>query len=77
MGGKLDLVRTFKVCIDGSTFFLKVVKCLFRPSLWCFQSSLLCFCWCSFEDDFLRFLVGVTYEDLVPLCLVTLPPNLS
>jgi hypothetical protein len=37
MGGKLDLVRTFKVCIDGSTFFLKVVKCLFRPSLWCFS----------------------------------------
>jgi hypothetical protein len=33
-------------------------------------------CW-SFEDDFLVFLVGVTYEDLVPLWLVTLPPNLS
>jgi hypothetical protein len=31
----------------------------------------------SFEDDFLGFLVGVTYEDLVPLGLVTLPPNLS
>jgi hypothetical protein len=31
----------------------------------------------EFEDNFLRFLVGVTYEDLVPLWLVTLPPNLS
>jgi hypothetical protein len=35
------------------------------------------FCWRSFEDDFLGFLVGVTYENLVPLWLVTLPPNLS
>jgi hypothetical protein len=34
-------------------------------------------CWRSFEDDFLGFLVGVTYEDLVPLWLVTLSPNLS
>jgi hypothetical protein len=34
-------------------------------------------CWQSFEDDFLGFLVGVTYEDLVPLLLVTLPPNVS
>jgi hypothetical protein len=34
MGGKLDLVRTFMVCIDGSTLFLKVVKCLLRPSWW-------------------------------------------
>jgi hypothetical protein len=42
-----------------------------------FRSSLVCFCWRSFQDDFLRFLVGVTYEDLVPLWLVTLPPNLS
>jgi hypothetical protein len=69
MGGKLDLVRTFMVCIDGSTLFLKVVKCFSHPSL-------LCFCWRSFEDDFLGFLVGVTYEDLVPLWLVTLLPNL-
>jgi hypothetical protein len=37
MGGKLDLVRTFMVCIDGSTLFLKVVKCLFRHSLWRFS----------------------------------------
>jgi hypothetical protein len=34
-------------------------------------------CWRSFEDDFLGFLVGVTYEDLVPLWLETFPPNLS
>jgi hypothetical protein len=33
-------------------------------------------CWRCFEDDFLVFLVGVTYEDLVPPWLVTLPPNL-
>jgi hypothetical protein len=33
-------------------------------------------CWWSFEDDFLGFLVGITYEDLVPLWMVTLPPNL-
>jgi thiamine pyrophosphokinase len=41
MGGKLDLVRTFMVCIDGSTLFLKVVK--FFPVLLCgdFRSSLL------------------------------------
>jgi hypothetical protein len=30
-------------------------------------------CWRSFENDFLGFLVDVTYEDLVPLWLVTLP----
>jgi hypothetical protein len=35
MGGKLDLVRTFMVCIDGSALFLKVEKCFSRPSLWC------------------------------------------
>jgi hypothetical protein len=34
-------------------------------------------CWWFFEKDFLGFLVGVTYEVLVPLWLVTLPPNLS
>jgi hypothetical protein len=41
MGGKLDLVRTFMVCIDGSALFLKVVKCF--PVLLCvdFRSSLL------------------------------------
>jgi hypothetical protein len=30
----------------------------------------------EFDDDFLGILLGVTYEDLVPLWLVTLPPNL-
>jgi hypothetical protein len=34
-------------------------------------------CWWCFENDFLGFLVGVMYEVLVPLWLVTLPPNLS
>jgi predicted neuraminidase len=34
MGGKLDLVRTFLVCIDDSAWFLKVVCCFSRPSLW-------------------------------------------
>jgi hypothetical protein len=33
-------------------------------------------CWRCFEDDFLGSLVGVTYGDLVPLWLVTLPTNL-
>jgi hypothetical protein len=33
-------------------------------------------CWRCFDDDFLGVLVGVTYEDLAPLWLVTLPPNL-
>jgi hypothetical protein len=33
MGGKLDVVQTFMVCIDGSTWLLKVVKCFSRPSL--------------------------------------------
>jgi hypothetical protein len=32
--------------------------------------------WRCFVDDFLVFLVDVTYEVLVPLWLVTLPPNL-
>jgi thiamine pyrophosphokinase len=41
LGGKLDLLRTFMVCIDGSALFLKVVKCF--PVFLCgdFQSSLL------------------------------------
>jgi hypothetical protein len=34
MGGKLDLVRTFMVCIDGLALFLKVVKCFSCVSLW-------------------------------------------
>jgi hypothetical protein len=59
------------VCIDGSALFLKVVF----PSFLVLIFGALCW-WC-FEDDFLGSLVGVTYEDFVPLWLVTLPPNLS
>jgi hypothetical protein len=70
LGGKLDLVRTFMVCIDGSALFLKVVF----PSF--FVVIFGAPCWQYFENDFLGSLVGVTYEDLVPLWLVTFFPNL-
>jgi hypothetical protein len=70
LGGKLDLVRTFMVCIDGSALFLKVVSPL------SFVLTFGALCRRCFEDDFLEFVVGVTYEDLVPLWLVTLPLNL-
>jgi hypothetical protein len=70
LGGKLDLVRTFMVCIDGSVLFLKVV---FPSFLGLIFGAL---CWRCFEDDFLGSMVGVMYEDLVPLWLVTLLPNL-
>jgi hypothetical protein len=59
LGGKLDLVRTFMLCIDGSPLFLKVVF----PSFLVLIFRALC--WRCFEDDFLGSLVGVTYEDLV------------
>jgi hypothetical protein len=71
LGGKLDLVRTFMVWIDGPTLFLKVVF----PSFFVLIFGALG--WRCSEDDFLGSLVGVTYEDLVPLWLVTLPQNLS
>jgi hypothetical protein len=58
------------VCIDGSALFLKVV---FPLSFVLIFGALR---WRCIEDDFLGFLVGVTYEVLVPLWLVTLPPNL-
>jgi Na+/proline symporter len=58
------------VCIDGSALFLKVVF----PSFFVVIFGALC--WRRFENDFLGFLVGVTYEDLVPLWLVTLPQNI-
>jgi hypothetical protein len=48
---------------------------VFFPSFFVVIFGVLC--WRCFEDDFLVLLVGVTYEDLVPLWLVTLPPNLS
>jgi hypothetical protein len=49
------------VCIDGSALFLKVV---FPLSFVLIFGAL---CWRCFENDFLGSLVGVTYEDLVPL----------
>jgi hypothetical protein len=69
-GCKLDLVQTIMVCIDGSALFLKLVFLSF------FVVIFGALCSRCFENDFLGFLVGVTYEDLVPLWLVTLPPNL-
>jgi hypothetical protein len=71
LGSKLDLVRTFMVCIDGSALFIKVVFPL------CFVLIFGALCWRCFEDNFLGYFVGVTYDDLVPLWLVTFPPNLS
>jgi hypothetical protein len=67
----MTLYEPFMVCIDGSALFLKVVF----PSFFVLIFGALC--WRCFEDDFLGSLVGVTLEDLVPLWLVTLPPNLS
>jgi hypothetical protein len=70
LGGKIDLVRTF----HGMYRWFGVVPQGGFP-----LSFVLIFralCWRCFEDDFLRFLVGVMYEVLVPLSLVTLPPNL-
>jgi hypothetical protein len=64
------------VCIDDSAWFLKVVCCFSRPSLWCFSEPFVVIFVAEFDDDFLGILLGVTYEDLVPLWLVTLPPNL-
>jgi hypothetical protein len=49
----------------GEIFFPSFFVLIFGALSW----------WC-FEDDFLGSLVGVTYEDLVPLWLVILPPNL-
>jgi hypothetical protein len=48
---------------------------VFLPSLFVLIFGVLS--WRSFENDFSGFLVGVTYQDLVPLWLVILPPNLS
>jgi hypothetical protein len=65
------LYEHFMVCIDGSALFLKVVF----PSSFVLIFGALC--WRCFENDFLGFSVGVNYVVLVPLWLVTLPPNLS
>jgi hypothetical protein len=66
-----DMYRWFGVVPQGGEVFFLILLC------GDFRSSLLRFSWRSFEYNFLGFLVGVTYEDLVPLWLVTLPPNLS
>jgi hypothetical protein len=46
----------------GEVFFPSFFVVIFGP-----------LCWRSFEDEFLGFLVSVTYEDPVPLWLVTCP----
>jgi hypothetical protein len=67
LGGKLDLVRTF----HGMYRWFGVVHHGGFPVSFVLIFGALC--WRCFEDDFLGFLVGVTYEVLVPLWLVTLP----
>jgi hypothetical protein len=44
--------------------------------LWLFTELFVVLSWRSFEDDFLGISLDDMYEDLVPLWLVTLPPNL-
>jgi hypothetical protein len=60
------MYRWFSFVSQGGEVFFPSFVVIFRA-----------LCWRSFEDDFLGVLVGVTYEDLVPLWLVTFPPNLS
>jgi hypothetical protein len=61
------MYRWFDVVLQGGEVFFLSFFVVFFGAL----------CWRCFQDDFLGFLVRVTYEDLVPLWLVTLPPNLS
>jgi hypothetical protein len=68
-GGKLDLVRTF----HGMYRWFGIVPHGGFPVSFVVIFGALC--WRCFENNFLGFLVGVTYEVLVPLWLVTLPPN--
>jgi hypothetical protein len=70
LGGKLVLVRTFHGIYR---WFGVVPPGAFPVSFVVIFGAL---CWRCFENDFLGFLMGVTYEVLVPLWLVTLPPNL-
>jgi hypothetical protein len=70
LGGKLDLVRTFQ----GMYRWFGVVHHGGFPVSFVVIFGALC--WRCFKDDFLGFLVDITYEVLVPLWLVTLPPNL-
>jgi hypothetical protein len=73
-GGKLDLVWTFMVCIDDSAWSLKTLCCLSRPPFWWFSEHFVVIFVAEFWGRFLAgFLLGVTYEDLVPLWLVTFP----
>jgi hypothetical protein len=65
MGGKLDLVRTFMVCIDGSTWFLKVVKCFF-PSFFVVIFGALC---CAFLGGVLS---TISWEFCWVSCMRTL-----
>jgi hypothetical protein len=58
MGGKLDLVRTFLVCIDDSAWFLKVVCCFSRPSLWWFSELFIVIFLAEFWGWFLGDFVG-------------------
>jgi hypothetical protein len=69
LGGKLDLARTF---LGMYRWFGVVPHGGFPVS---FVVIFGAHCWLCFVDDFLWFLVGVAYEVLVPLWLVTLPPN--
>jgi hypothetical protein len=75
--GKLDLVWTFMVCIDDSTWFLKALCCLSCFPFWWFSELFLAIFLAKFWGRFLvGFLLGVMYEDLVPLLLMTLPKKL-
>jgi hypothetical protein len=74
IGCKLDRVWTFMVCIDDSAWFLNLLCCLSRPPFWWFLELFIVIFVVEFWGRFLViFLLGVTYEDLVPLWLVTLP----
>jgi hypothetical protein len=57
-GGKLDLVWTFMVCIDGPAWFLKVLWCFSRPSLWWFSDLFVVICLAVFCGRFLGDFVG-------------------
>jgi hypothetical protein len=73
-GGKLDLVWTCMVCVDDLAWFLKFLCCFSRPLLWWFSELFVVIFVVEFWEWFLaRFLLGVTYEDIVPLWLVTFP----
>jgi hypothetical protein len=65
------------VYIDDSAWFLKALCCLSHFPFWWFSKPFLVIFLAEFWGRFLaRFLLGVTYEDLGPLWLVTLPQEL-